>query len=146
MNPFRPRPARIVGGIALGAAMIVTALHASMAAPADLDYSRIRASEAGLYRMTFAPVDSIRVGRMHAWRLHLEAADGRAVDRAAIVVRGGMPQHGHGLPTKPRVTRALGGGDYLVEGMKFTMGGWWTVSFGVRAPAGADSVTFNLKL
>ena len=27
-----------------------------------------------------------------------------------------MPQHGHGLPTKPRVTRPLGNGDHLVEG------------------------------
>ena len=58
-----------------------------------------------------------------------------------------MPQHGHGLPTKPRVTRALGHGDHLVEGMKFNMGGWWVVKFHVAsATAGADSVVFNVKL
>jgi hypothetical protein len=57
-----------------------------------------------------------------------------------------MPQHGHGLPTKPAVTRRLGEGDHLVEGMKFNMGGWWVVKFQVAGPQGSDVVTFNLKL
>jgi hypothetical protein len=30
--------------------------------------------------------------------------------------------------------------------MKFNMGGWWVVKFGVDAAAGRDSVVFNLKL
>src|SRR5918911_1097661 len=73
-------------------------------------------------------------------------AAGAPVDSAAIAVDGGMPQHGHGLPTKPRVTRALGNGDHLVEGMKFNMGGWWVVKFRVDAAAGNDSLVFNLQL
>jgi hypothetical protein len=44
------------------------------------------------------------------------------------------------------VTRALGGGAHLVEGVKFNMGGWWTMKFTVEGAAGTDSVTFNLKL
>ena len=44
---------------------------------------------------------------------------------AAITVDGGMPQHGHGFPTRPRVTRDLDDGTYLLEGMKFSMTGWW---------------------
>ena len=68
------------------------------------------------------------------------------VDRASITVSGGMPQHGHGLPTTPRVTRSLGNGNHLVEGMKFNMGGWWVVKFRVEADSGRDSVVFNLKL
>ena len=115
--------------------------------PADLDWSRTRASEGGLYRATIRPHgDSIPRGRLQRWTLHLETADGRALDSAAIAVDGGMPQHGHGLPTKPRVTRALGNGDHLVEGMKFNMGGWWVVKFRVAATAGADSLVFNLRL
>ena len=115
--------------------------------PADLDWSRTRASEGGLYRATIRPHgDSIPRGRLQRWTLHLETADGRALDSAAIAVDGGMPQHGHGLPTKPRVTRALGNGDHLVEGMKFNMGGWWVVMFRVSAAPGQDSVVFNVKL
>ena len=115
--------------------------------PQDVDYSRTRTSEAGLYRATIEPQgDTIPQGKLHRWTLHLETAKGTPVDSATIAVDGGMPQHGHGLPTKPRVTRDLGNGDHLVEGMKFNMGGWWVVKFRVDAPAGRDSLVFNVKL
>jgi hypothetical protein len=115
--------------------------------PKDLDYSRTRTSEAGRYRATIRPPgDTIPRGKLQRWTLHLESTAGAAVDSAVIAVDGGMPQHGHGLPTKPRVTRALGNGDHLVEGMKFNMGGWWVVKFHVDAAAGRDSVVFNLSL
>ena len=147
MTAARRFPIRLAGGILAGALVLATALHATMAAPSDLDLGRTRVTEGGAYRASFTPEGgSIRVGRMHAWRLHVETVEGAAIDSASIAVDGGMPQHGHGLPTKPRVTRTLGGGDYLVSGMKFNMGGWWIVTFKVRAAGAADSVTFNLKL
>jgi hypothetical protein len=65
------------------------------------------------------------------------------VRQARIGVDGGMPQHGHGLPTKPRVTRELGDGRYLIEGMKFSMTGWWEIKLAVQGDRGADKVTFN---
>ncbi len=116
-------------------------------APEDLDYSRTRQSANGLYKATIQPKgDTIPRGRVHGWTLHLETADGKPVDAAKIRVDGGMPQHGHGLPTKPRVTRQLGNGDHAVDGMKFHMGGWWVVKFDVTSDAGSDSLVFNLKL
>ena len=116
--------------------------------PKDLDYSRTRASEAGRYRATIRPQgDSIPQGKLQRWTLHVETTAGVPVDSGDFSVDGGMPQHGHGLPTKPRVTRELGNGDHLVEGMKFNMGGWWVVKFRVASTtAGADSVVFNVKL
>ena len=115
--------------------------------PTDLDYSRTRTSAAGHYRATIHPQgDSIPQGKLQRWTLHLETAGGAPVDSATVTVDGGMPQHGHGLPTKPQVTRMLGNGDHLVEGMKFNMGGWWVVKFRVEARAGNDSLVFNLKL
>lgn len=115
--------------------------------PQDLDYSRTRASEAGHYRATIRPQgDSIPQGKLQRWTLHVETATGAPVDSAEFSVDGSMPQHGHGLPTKPRVTRALGSGDHLVEGLRFNMGGWWVVKFRVNAAAGRDSLVFNLKL
>jgi hypothetical protein len=114
--------------------------------PKDLDLSRTRASASGLLRATIEPRgDTIPRNRLHVWTLHLETAAGAPLDSARIAVDGGMPQHGHGLPTKP-VARALGQGDYAVEGMKFNMGGWWVVKFRVQSAAGADSVVFNLSL
>jgi hypothetical protein len=115
--------------------------------PKDLDYSRTRLSEAGRYRATIHPQgDTIPKGKLHRWTLHVETAAGVPLDSGSFAVDGGMPQHGHGLPTKPRVTRALGNGDHLVEGLKFNMDGWWVVKFRVAAAAGSDSVVFNVKL
>jgi hypothetical protein len=115
--------------------------------PQDVDYSRTRMSEGGIYRGTIDPqADPIPQGRLHSWTLHLETASGTPVDSASIAVDGGMPQHGHGLPTKPVVTRHPGNGDHVVDGMKFNMGGWWVVKFRVSSSAGADSLVFNIKL
>lgn len=115
--------------------------------PVDLDYGRTRTSEGRTYVATIKPQgDSIPQGKLQRWALHLATAAGTPVDSASISVDGGMPQHGHGLPTKPRVTRALGNGDHLVEGLKFNMGGWWVVKFHVTSAAGRDSVVFNVRL
>jgi hypothetical protein len=73
-------------------------------------------------------------------------ADGTPIEPAAITVDGGMPQHGHGLPTVPQVTRNLGDGKFEVEGMKFNMPGWWVVNVHVATPSGQDKATFNLTL
>jgi YtkA-like len=113
----------------------------------ELDYSRTRSSESGIYRGRITPEgDSIPTGRLQRWMLHLETANGAPVDVATVRVDGGMPQHGHGLPTRPQVTRALGDGNHLVEGMKFNMAGWWIVKFHVNSAAGSDSLVFNLSL
>ena len=136
-----------LGALAVLASSLLTGCMLFAKPPQDLDYSRTRTSEAALYRATIRPQgDSIPQGKLQRWTLHLEAATGSPIDSATIAVDGGMPQHGHGLPTKPRVTRALGNGDHLVEGMKFNMGGWWVVKFRVAAAPGQDSVVFNLKL
>jgi len=55
-----------------------------------------------------------------------------------------MPQHGHGLPSQPQVTKNLGQGNYLVEGFMFGGAGWWVVNFHITANGQNDKVTFNL--
>jgi hypothetical protein len=77
--------------------------------------------------------------------IRVTSKDGSVVSGLQITVDGGMPQHGHGLPTKPRVTKDLGEGRYQVEGLKFNMGGWWELKFAL-AGAASDSVVFNLEL
>jgi hypothetical protein len=90
-----------------------------------------------LYRVTVVPADApVPTNQIHGWTLHVATREGRPVDGATIAVDGGMPEHGHGLPTRPRVTRALGEGRYL----------GWTVWFQIEGPAGADTVTFDLLL
>ncbi|HEX2188163.1 MAG TPA: FixH family protein [Longimicrobiaceae bacterium] len=105
-----------------------------------------RRSSGGLYEATIEPAEPLRTRRLHTVRLSIRAAGERPVEGASIAVDGGMPQHGHGLPTRPRVTRSLGDGTYQVDGVKFNMGGWWELKFRIDSEAGTDSVTFNLEL
>jgi len=83
---------------------------------------------------------------MQTVRVTVRDAEGRAIDEAQISIDGGMPQHGHGLPTRPRVTRNVGDGIYEIEGVRFNMGGWWEFTLAIAGCRGADTVTFNLDL
>jgi hypothetical protein len=105
-----------------------------------------RTSAGGRYVATLEPDRSLRPRQMQTVRVTLRDSDGRVVDEAQISIDGGMPQHGHGLPTRPRVTRALGDGIYEIEGVRFNMGGWWEFKLTIAGSRGADTVTFNLAL
>lgn len=134
-------------GVAAAAVALIAGCMMFAKPPRDLDYSRTRTSAAGVYRGTIRPqADPIPQGRMQRWTFHLETASGTPVNDAQITIDGGMPQHGHGLPTQPVVTRHAGNGDHLVEGVKFTMSGWWVMQFHVHSAAGDDSLVFNLNL
>jgi hypothetical protein len=121
-------------------------MHANSSAPSGLDVSTERVTDNGQFKVSFSSEESIVINQMHSWTLHVETADGQPVENATITVDGGMPQHGHGLPTVPQVTEYLGDGNYLVEGMKFQMGGWWEVRFDITDGGVNDTVTFNLTL
>ncbi len=105
-----------------------------------------RASAARQFTATLQPDQPLRPRRLQTMRVAITDAAGRPVDDATIAIDGGMPQHGHGLPTRPRVTRALGDGLYEIEGVRFNMGGWWEFRLAISAPAGTDVITFNLDL
>jgi hypothetical protein len=112
-----------------------------------LDTATTRLSDLGRFRVSSrSRLSPIAINRIHSWVLHLETGDGQPVEAAKITINGGMPEHDHGLPTAPQVTRYLGNGDYLVEGIKFHMNGWWQMSFLITAGEQRDSVTFNLVL
>jgi hypothetical protein len=140
--------AAIIGGAALLAVFGVVAMIWKMNnVPADLNLSMTRLSAQGLYQATIRPkTEPIPMNKIHSWVLHIETSDGQPIENAEIRVDGDMPQHGHGLPTQPQVTQNLGGGDYLIEGMKFQMGGWWVVDFDITANGSGDKVSFNLML
>lgn len=134
--------------LGLGACgMLMSAMHGGKDRPPAEEFGLgPRASAGGRFRATLEPAQPLRAGRIQTVRLQLRDSAGQALDGATITVDGGMPQHGHGLPTRPRVTRSLGAGAYQVDGVKFNMGGWWELKFRVATPAGPDSVTFNLDL
>jgi hypothetical protein len=112
----------------------------SPTAPAQL-------SEQGLFRVTFQSEQSpVPFDEPHDWRLHVETADGKPVERAEIELSGGMPDHDHGLEAGTRVGAYLGQGDYRVEGVHFDMPGAWQFDFTIRAGGLVDRVTIFLDL
>jgi len=118
-----------------------------MKAPEGLNLSKIASSNNGTFRVAYLS-DSmpVPINRVHGWKVYVETADGKPVTDAEIAISGDMPQHGHGMPTQPRVARNLGGGVYEIEGMKFQMPGWWEVKLNIDAKGASDTVTFNLML
>jgi len=119
-------------------------LSGCMTPPPDLDLSLTRVTAQKKYVVAIHPVaEPIAINQMHAWEVRVTSPAGAPVLQAQIDVDGGMPQHGHGLPTRPRVTKELGDGRYLVEGMKFSMTGWWELKLNVQSAGVADKVTFN---
>ncbi|MEA2165517.1 MAG: hypothetical protein QOK37_3644 [Thermoanaerobaculia bacterium] len=123
---------------------VMTMVHAKVPAASEFGLGP-RKSSSGLYTATLQPAESLRPRKLQT-QVALKDARGQAVDGAAITIDGGMPQHGHGLPTQPRVTKALGNGAYLIEGVRFNMGGWWEFKLAIAGKTGNDTVTFNLAL
>ena len=126
------------------AILVALGLYGCATRPADLDLSLEKASAAGMYRVVLEPpATAPAVKQIHSWTVKLADSAGSPVRAAAFTVGGGMPQHGHGFPTKPRITREVAPGTYLLEGMKFSMTGWWEIKLGIQGPQGDDTITFN---
>jgi hypothetical protein len=125
-------------------ATLAVVLSGCMTQPQSLDLSLEKKSAAGLYQVALVPpAQAPAINQMHSWQVKLATADGKPVQGARFVVDGGMPQHGHGLPTQPRVTREVESGVYALDGMKFSMTGWWQVKLDIDSARGSDKVTFN---
>jgi hypothetical protein len=76
----------------------------------------------------------------------IEPLEGSSQIPTAILFDGGMPSHGHGFVTRPRVTRNLGNGEFLVEGVKFHMPGEWVFRVTVTGRELSDYVKLPLMM
>jgi len=123
--------------------------HAMMHAPPpkDLDYATMKMTANNAYNVMYKSIGGqIRINRIHSWELTINDAAGQPVNDAMVTVVGDMPEHGHGLPTQPEITKVGAGGLYRVDGMKFTMPGWWVVTVSIMVDGLHDSVSFNLNI
>ena len=134
----------MLGALAGGQALITAS---GMKRPAESEFGvGPRKSANGTFVAMLVPVEPLRVRQMQSLTVVITDTSMHPIDHAHITIDGGMPQHRHGLPTKPRVTRNTGGGVYEIEGVRFNMGGWWELKLAITTPAGTDIVTFNLAL
>ena len=142
-------PRRMASLAVIMAAVVVTAgcAHAMMMMPgtgarrpAATEFGvGPRSSAHGLYVATLETAGQLRVRQMQTVRVAIVDGDGRAVEGATLAIDGGMPQHGHGLPTRPRMTRASATAAIKVEGVRFNMGGWWEFKVTITSDRGVDT-------
>lgn len=124
--------------------VILSLLTWSAFSPAEEDSWLTRS---GYYRVNFSSeLSPIVINRIHAWVFHLETPTGEPVTGATITVTGGMPLHNHGLPTDPRMTAELGGGDYRFEGVRFHMNGDWELLVTIDVDGRRDTVIIPLTI
>ena len=135
---------RILAAAALG----LTLAGATAAATEQHDPLLTRTTDQGLFNAQISSdANPIPMRRIHTWTIQLADRSGRPVDGAAIGVSGGMPDHGHGLPTQPQVSTTDTPGRYKINGVRFSMTGWWVLNLAIRTPDGhVDTVTFNVTL
>jgi len=104
-------------------------------------------SQRGMFVVSYqSELEPLQINRLHAWILHIEDAAGKPVPGAHIEVSGGMPAHNHGLPTIPRVTKELPGGDYRLDGLRFHMAGNWELTVSIAAAGKTDVVVIKVSL
>jgi YtkA-like len=137
----------IILAIALVMGIAAFAYHIFGPSPPGVDTATTRVTDKGLYVVAIAP-EHLPFERnvIHTWIVEIKDKVGNPVDHATFKVGGGMPRHGHGLPTQPEMTAELGQGKYRIDGVRFHMFGWWEFSFDIDAPQGKDRIVFNLNL
>lgn len=109
-----------------------------------------------LYRLQWKTVPApIPLSQLFELEVTITDRDGKPVEGATLSVDATMPQHGHGMATRPQVdpgecaadgTCRHPGGVYRVQGMKFHMQGDWLLRFAVSGPAGSDHLDVPHRL
>lgn len=120
--------------------------EAIAAVDSDAPY-QVLLTEQEKYRVTIRPqMRGVPVSEMHNWIVRVETKAGDEFIPRQLVMMAGMPAHGHSLPSEPRVTKDLGNGNFLVEGVRFNMIGLWHIVVNVTGPTGPDKVLFEMNL
>ena len=88
----------------------------------------------------YSELSPLSINTMHSWHIRVLDRDDQILELEELNVFGGMPEHDHGLPTQPQVTKRLDNGDYLLEGVRFHMQGLWELQIEFQY-AGVDDTT-----
>ncbi len=104
-------------------------------------------TRSGYYKVSYtSELSPVTINKIHRWIFHVVDSTGEPLSNATISITGGMPEHNHGLPTSPRMTESLGNGDYVLEGMRFHMSGYWELTVTVEADGRRDTVVISLTI
>lgn len=100
----------------------------------------------GLRIEIYSELSPLRINQIHSWHVRILDSDGGSVDVEQLQISGGMPEHDHGLPTQPQITTRLDNGDYLLEGVRFHMQGFWQLEIELLRDGDPDTATIDFIL
>ena len=103
-------------------------------------------SARNLFNVSYEAPWPVPMNRLHSWDIWITTPSREPVTGANITVNGGMPAHGHGLPTRPVVVETDVLGKYRIDGIKFTMPGEWVVRLHIDTPFDKDTAEFILMV
>lgn len=102
-------------------------------------------SDGGHYQASLQCAAVPTVGAFQPCHLHLTSEQPLPTD-LQIAVDGGMPAHGHGLPTAPQAVATDKAGVFRIDGLKYSMPGEWVVGFLLHTAQTQDKVVFRFNL
>lgn len=85
-----------------------------------------------------------QTGSFQSCKLKLTDQRGNPTRKAKIKLTGGMPAHGHGLPTAPEVVADDTPGSYLIKGLRYSMPGAWLIDLKIHAFNIVDQLSYDV--
>jgi len=99
------------------------------------------------YQVKARPISpDVAFDSLHEWLVTVEALAGGPARGCRVAFDASMPEHGHGLPTSPQVTREDPPGVYLVEGVRFSMRGHWELNVTVAGCGPSETINLDLQI
>ncbi|MFK8030745.1 MAG: FixH family protein [Gammaproteobacteria bacterium] len=139
-------PARVLTALLLATAIVACSSPTEETTPSASNFTWTQSSQNGIYTVRIEPQEKrIPIGEYHEWVVSLSDNSDQPVTAALIHINGGMPSHGHGLPSQPQISE-LAKGRYRIEGVRFNMGGSWVLKFRIQSSAGQDTAQFKIEL
>ena len=144
MSGYRSLPLIILTGL-------ITLLLNGMAASTDNQNRQNTVhhaiSQKGLFKVSLTSIaNSTPLNKLHHWHIRLATRRGMKISGANFEVTGKTLDHDHNLPTSPKVSKEIGRGHYLLEGVKFDRQGAWQLKLSIIAPMGRDEALINIPV
>jgi len=106
-----------------------------------------RTSTNGRYAIQLLPAKvPVPINEWVDFAIQVRRRDGGPVQLTELALDGGMPAHGHGLPTAPTVLRTDRPDQFRATGVRFNMEGRWELRVMIVDGQGGDAAVFSLDL
>ncbi|MEZ5449461.1 MAG: hypothetical protein R3E89_10905 [Thiolinea sp.] len=121
-------------------------LSGCVAESAPAHWLQSESGRQGLYQAHLDCETPPATGPFQQCEVRFTDSQGRGFIPVQASIEGGMPLHGHGLPTAPVLSALEQPGHYRIDGLKYNMPGAWLLGFQVNGPQGEDRLVFDFVI